>query len=87
MYKEYCWRNLNVRSRWEYLRVEGRVADPGGRAIFWVCGRSLAGIAGSNPAGSMNVSCECYVLSLVQRSPTECGASDSNLETSNTEEA
>ena len=29
----------------------------------WVCGRSLAGIAGSNTAGSMNVSFECSVLS------------------------
>jgi len=27
-----------------------------------VCGRSLAGIAGSSPAGGMNVSCECSVL-------------------------
>ena len=31
------------------------------KALF--CGRLLAGIAGSNPAGGMNVSCECYVLS------------------------
>ena len=29
----------------------------------WVYGRSLAGITGSNPAGGMNVSCECCVLS------------------------
>jgi len=29
----------------------------------WICGRSLAGIAGSNPAGGMSVCCECYVLS------------------------
>jgi hypothetical protein len=29
----------------------------------WVCGRSRAGIAGSNPARGMNVSCECRVLS------------------------
>jgi len=27
----------------------------------WVCGRSLAGIAGSNPV--VSVSCDCYVLS------------------------
>jgi len=27
------------------------------------CGRSLAGIAGSNSAGGMDVSCECYVFS------------------------
>jgi hypothetical protein len=31
--------------------------------MAWVCGCSLAGIAGSNPAGDMNVSCECCVLS------------------------
>ena len=30
----------------------------------WVCGHSLAGIAGSNPAGAeISVSCECCVLS------------------------
>jgi hypothetical protein len=30
----------------------------------WVCGRSLAGIVGSNPAGAwMALSCECCVLS------------------------
>ena len=28
----------------------------------WVCGRSLSGIAGSNPAGGMNVSSECCVF-------------------------
>ena len=46
-----------------------------------VCGRSLAGIAGSNPTEGMVVSCECYVLSgrglcvgLIIRTegPTEC---------------
>jgi len=29
----------------------------------WVWDRSLAGIAGSNPAGGMDVSCECCVSS------------------------
>jgi hypothetical protein len=29
------------------------------RSKAWVCGRSLAGIAGSNSAGSMNVFREC----------------------------
>jgi hypothetical protein len=28
----------------------------------WVCGLSLVGTAGSNAAGVMDVSCECYVL-------------------------
>jgi hypothetical protein len=32
--------------------------------VAWVCGRSLAGIVGSNPAGRMDVFYwECYVLS------------------------
>jgi hypothetical protein len=31
------------------------------RSVAWVCGRSLAGIVGSNPAG-ISVSCECFVL-------------------------
>jgi len=31
---------------------------------WWVCGRSFAGIAGSNPVGGwMAVSCDCCVLS------------------------
>jgi len=34
-----------------------------GRSKAWVCGRSFAGIAGSNPAGDMDVSCECCVMS------------------------
>ena len=34
------------------------------RSKAWVCGRLLAGIAGSNPSGAwMSVSCECCVLS------------------------
>jgi hypothetical protein len=35
------------------------------RSKAWVCGRSLAGIVGSNPARGIDVSlsCECYVLS------------------------
>jgi hypothetical protein len=34
------------------------------RSQAWVCGRSLAGILGSNPVGGwMPVSCECCVLS------------------------
>ena len=53
------------------------------RSKAWVCGRSLAGIAGSNPIGDIrylslaSVVC-CQVgfsgssRSLVQRCPTEC---------------
>ena len=35
------------------------------RSEVWVCGRSLAGIAGSNPAVGMvvSLSCGCCVLS------------------------
>ena len=34
------------------------------RSKAWVCGHSVAGIAGSNPAGAwISVSCECCVLS------------------------
>jgi hypothetical protein len=47
-----------------------------------VYGRSLAGIASSNPAGGMDVCCECCQVEVsatdwshVQRSPTDCGAS------------
>jgi hypothetical protein len=32
------------------------------RSQAWVCGRSLAGIAGSNPAGVMDI---CLLLSVV----------------------
>jgi len=55
------------------------------RSKAWVCVRSLAGIVGSNPTGGMDVSVVsvvcCHVevsatgLSLVQRSPTDYGAS------------
>ena len=35
-----------------------------------VCERSLAGIVGSNPAGSMNVTCECCMHCQVKVSAT-----------------
>ena len=54
------------------------------RSMAWVCGRSFAGIAGWNPAGSMvacpiiNLACcqsevPVFNWSPVQMSPTECG--------------
>jgi hypothetical protein len=62
------------------------------RSKEWVYGRSLDGIAGSNPAGvCMSVSCECCVLSgrglcvgLISRpeESTECGVSDCDREAS-----
>jgi hypothetical protein len=52
----------------------------------WVCGRSLAGIAGSNPAGGMVVCCQVQISatgrSLFQRSPTDCCVSDYDRGTS-----
>ena len=57
----------------------------------WVCDRSLAGIVRSNPAGGVDVSCECCVLldrglcvGLISRpeSPTGCGVSEFDRETS-----
>jgi hypothetical protein len=59
----------------------------------WVCGRSLAGIVGPNPAGAwiflsfVSVMC-CHVeflasgLSLVQRSHIECGVYECDREAS-----
>jgi hypothetical protein len=60
------------------------------RSKAWVCGRSLAGIASSNPAGGMDVffvsavSCQVKVSerSFVQRSPTKCGVSECDREAS-----
>jgi hypothetical protein len=51
---------------------------------------SVGGIAGSNPAGGMDVvSFACYQVvvaatarSVVERSPTECGVPECDLETS-----
>jgi len=39
------------------------LADAGGRSKALVCGDSLADIAGSNPAGGIDVSFECCGLS------------------------
>jgi hypothetical protein len=59
------------------------------RSTVWVCGLSFAEIVGSNPAGAWKfVSFEFCVLSgrsgwsLVQRSPTECGVSECDRESS-----
>jgi hypothetical protein len=61
------------------------------RSKAWVCGRALAGVVGSNPAGCMHV-CLLYLCcqvevsasgwSLVQRCRTECGVSECDLEAS-----
>jgi hypothetical protein len=63
------------------------------RSKAWVCGRSLDGIVGSNPAGSHGclslVSVVCFQVNvsatdrcLVQRGPTECGVSECDREPS-----
>ena len=68
--------------------------DPSGRAVRRSsCGRCVAGVAGSNPARGMDICLLCVflccqvdvsalVLSLVQRSPTECGVSGCDLDSS-----
>jgi len=38
--------------------------------MAWVCERSLAGIVGSDPAGGMNVYCECCMRCQVEVSVT-----------------
>jgi hypothetical protein len=62
------------------------------RSKAWVCGRSLAGIVGSNPTGGVDlslVSVVCYQVevfatgwSLIQGSPTECGVSECDRQAS-----
>ena len=59
------------------------------RSKTWICGRSLAGIAGSNPSGCMDVCVVCVVCcqvevsasgrSTVQRSPTDCASEASTM--------
>jgi hypothetical protein len=44
-----------------FLRVLHPVPEVA-RSEACVCGRSLAGIAVSNPAGGMDICCGCYVL-------------------------
>jgi hypothetical protein len=75
--------NLRL-ARARYCRADNgsSVAE---RSKAWLCGRSVVGIACSNPVGSMDVSFVSVVCwqveasatgwSLVQRSPTECGVS------------
>jgi len=62
------------------------------RSEAWVCGRSLAGIVGSNTAEGMDVClllvlcCHVQVFELgwwlVWKSPTECGVSECDRESS-----
>ena len=43
--------------------IEHRLIPVSARSKTWVCGRLLAGNAGSNHVGGMDVSCEHCVLS------------------------
>ena len=56
------------------------------RSKVLVCGRQLAGIVGSNPAGGMDVSlvsAVCFgLITRPEDSSTECGMSDCDRETS-----
>jgi hypothetical protein len=75
-----------------YLFLKERVVTSVPMSLSAVCGRLLAGIAGSNPDGAwMSVFRECCVSSgrgpfdgrsLAQRSPPECGVTECDLETS-----
>ena len=76
-----------------HLHINTKLPIPGtARSKSWVCGPSLAGIAGSNPVGGMDMSlasavfCQVEVSasgwSLIQRSPTECGVSEGDREAS-----
>jgi hypothetical protein len=64
-----------IRTLWPLMN--GRRSRGAARSEAWVCGRSLAGIAGSHCVGDMDM---CVVLvevsatgrSLVKGSPTEC---------------
>ena len=62
--REKCvwyWYTINALKYFDsYLHVPIPVAAP---SKAWVCGLCLLGIAGLNPAGGMDVSCECRVLS------------------------
>ena len=53
--------DLNPQYIVHYRGFEGKgFARPTGRAVeAWVYGHSLVGIAGSNPARGIEVSCEC----------------------------
>jgi hypothetical protein len=49
---------------WVHIKI--KVAIPAAaRSKLWVCGRSLAGIGGSKPAGRMDVCYECCVVRII----------------------
>ena len=56
----HCTSEMKLRCRIQTKRWLIPVAD---RSKVRVCGRPLVGIAGSNPAGGMDVCLLCFVLS------------------------
>jgi len=46
-----------------HTHTQTRRSQSAARSKAWVCCSSLAGIVGLNPAGGMDVCCECCVLS------------------------
>ena len=57
-------RLTHLRKLWNFVKVYSCGVIPlSARSEMWVCGRSLAGIEGSNPAGDKDVCFECCVLS------------------------
>ena len=54
---------LSLINSFIFFRVFSLPIPVAERSKAWVCSRSPAGIAGSNPAGGMDVCCECCVLS------------------------
>ena len=60
----YSWITINLPINWYYITASAdRVAA---RSKAWVCGHSLAGIAGSNSAGGMDV-CLWWLLCVVRQ--------------------
>ena len=74
----YSFKDWNILMYWNFLPI-----PVAARSKTCVCGLSLAGNVGSNPAGDMDFSCVVFShvevsasgWSLVQRIPTECGVS------------
>ena len=55
--------------------VDGQQAGPSGRAVY---GRSLAAIAGSNPAGGMDVCVMCCTVGTKGKKPGQSGQRSTN---------
>jgi len=81
-----------LRSKRLYVTLCSKPSPVAARSKLWLCGRSLAVIVGSNPAGGMRVPL-LWVLccqvedsatdrSLVQMSSTECSVSENDHEIS-----